>query len=106
MTNNLFNQFKWKQDGRPFGWGASPDTDWKMIFLTTLALLLVVSAGNLFVFMQVRDGAFVDETASEGELPTLNIENLKAAASYYETKAAEFDKIRNGAVAPVSDPSI
>ncbi len=109
MENPLANKLKWKKDGRTFGWGASPDGDWKIILLTAIIFAIFVSGWDLFTYFKVKSGELShgEETAGP-ELPTLNRANLKQAVEYYQNKAREFEKIKNGTstTTAVSDPSI
>lgn len=107
MENQIFKKIGWKKDGRPFGWGASPDADWKTIFLSTIVLILLASAWSFYVFTQVGRGEVsVDEAVTGEQLVTFDIEELKSAVSYYEAKAKAFEQLRNGSTTTVSDPSI
>ena len=107
MENQILKKIEWKQDGRPFGWGGSPDGDWKLIFISTLVLIVLVSAWNYLTFMKVSGGEiFIAEDVSTEEVPLLDVEGLKNAVLYYEIKALEFEKIKNGTTTSVVDPSL
>lgn len=94
-----------KGDGHPFGFGLSPEADWRVILVATIILAAIVSAFNVFLFMGVNDGEALtldDEDSSASK--SLNINELKTTASYYAEKAAQFEKIKAGADAG-ADPS-
>jgi hypothetical protein len=104
---SLLQKFKLKREGSPFGWGASPDADWKVIFLSTLVLVIVVGGWSYLEFNRIIKGEiFVSKEVSEGGAPLFDLENLKKTAAYYEAKALEFEKIKSGTTSSVVDPSI
>lgn len=104
---SVLQKLKWKRESDPFGWGASPDADWKVIFLSTLALVAVVSGWSYFEFRSVSQGEiFIAEGKVGEEAPLFDLNNLKQTAAYYEAKALEFEKIKNGTSNSVVDPSI
>jgi hypothetical protein len=97
MESKIFKKFEWKSDGRPFGWGASPDGDWKTILVATFLLIALVSAWSFWTYLNVDKGEpFAAEEGTGEEKPLLDVAALKSVVEYYETKAVEFEKILGG----------
>jgi hypothetical protein len=104
---NLLKKLKMKSGDRSFSWGISPDTDWKIIFISTIILIVLVSAWNFLTYLKVDSGMYLlEEGTGEATLPTLNLESLKNTVEYYETKSLRFEKIKAGENTTVPDPSI
>lgn len=106
---NLQTSFKksiWKVGGRLFKLGASPEADWKIIFVSTIVLIVSVVALSVFMFIKIDKGEIfvVQRLAGQGQ-EALNISILKETVSYYQKKAREFEKIKNEKVGAV-DPSL
>lgn len=89
-----------------FKFGLSPESDWKKILIITITLSVLVSVLNVIMFLQVDKGEIftIDPQNSEDSL-TLDINELEETTEYYQNKALEFEKIKNGATAGV-DPSV
>lgn len=107
--NNLdpvLEKIEWHADGHLFGFGLSPEADWKVIFVSTVTLIVIVSMLNIFMFLRVDRGGLSREEALESEVPSLDLESLKGAVNYYQNKSKEFERIRNGTVTVVVDPSL
>lgn len=104
--NSILKNLDWSTR-RPFGWGSSPDADWKVIFTTTVLLMVLASLLNVAVFVRVDKGKlFSAEEMMVEETPTLDFEMLKTTLSHYENKASEFRRLTSGAAAIVVDPSL
>lgn len=88
--------------------GKNPESDWKIVFFSALTLAILTIALNVYVYIKIDKGEiFVVEGAGEGSGNTLNIEKLEETVEYYQSKAANFQRIiRQDASAPVSDPSL
>lgn len=108
VMKNLFSKkLEWGKGGRPFGWGSSPDEDWKTIFLFTILLIVAVGAWSFLTYFQIKSGALLeDEFYLGSELPSLNLEDLGNTTSYYQNKALELEKIKSGRGTNIVDPSI
>lgn len=109
MENPFNKKIEWKHDGRTFGWGASPDADWKVIFLATFFLIVVVAAWDVFTYFKVKSGDLsASDVSGETELPKLNSDSLKNILEYYADKADELEKIKAGTSSTMnpSDPSV
>lgn len=106
MNNPFSKKLTLKSGDRFFGWGESPDADWKVILIATLVLMILVSAWNTFSYLDISKGDTVvsEETNGEGQL--LDVEALKDTVNYYQDKALNFEKIKNGEGEAIVDPSI
>jgi hypothetical protein len=106
-VNSIMKKFEWKSQGGLFGWGISPEADWKIIFVSTIVLVGLVTILNFFIFVKMNRGEiFVIEDNGEAEIATLDMEKIKTTASYYQDKEAEFQKWRNGVNTVIVDPSL
>src|SRR3989344_5765629 len=97
IMENLQTSFKklnWKTNGKLFGFGTSPEADWKIIFISTVALALLVIIISAFIFIKIDKGE-----------KTLDISLLKKTVSYYQGKAVEFERIKRAST-PAVDPSL
>lgn len=104
--NSILKNLDWEHR-RPFGWGSSPDADWKVIFLGTLILVTFVSILSLLIFFQVEKGwVFRGTEELISEESTLDIEKLEKTLTYYQGKAAEFQRLISGSATVVVDPSL
>ena len=102
----FFKRFSWKVNGRLFGFGTSPEADWKIIFISTVVLVTMVIVLSIFVFIKIDKGEiFVIERLPDQGEKILNLSLLKETASYYQDKAAEFERIKNS-TSPSADPSL
>lgn len=91
---------------RSFRFGESPETDWKIIFISAAFLSMIAIVVAAFIFIQIGNGEIfiVEREVSSGDT-TLNIERLEEAVLYYQEKSAEFERLRT-APAPAVDPSL
>lgn len=100
------NKLNRKIHGRLFGLGSNPETDWKIIFVSTLVLAVLVVVLSVFIFMKIDKGEiFVVEKSNEQGEKSLDTSLLKETVSYYENKAREFERIK-GLIVPAVDPSL
>ena len=99
-------KFKWRVGGHLFGFGVSPQADWKIIFISTLVLTLLALVLSGFIFIKIDKGEiFVVDRPLEQRGKTLDISLLKETISYYQGKAREFERTKN-LVVPATDPSL
>ena len=99
-------KFKWRVGGHLFGFGTSPQADWKIIFISTLVLTLLALVLSGFIFIKIDKGEiFVIDKPLEQRGKTLDISLLKEIISYYQGKAREFERIKS-LVVPATDPSL
>ncbi len=98
-------KLNWKVNGRLFGFGTSPEADWKIIFISTTILAVFVIALSVFMFIKIdRGGIFVVERSAEEREMTLDASLLRETVLYYQNKALEFKRIKS-AITPATDPS-
>lgn len=102
MTNFETNPKKldWKFNIRSlgFGFGTGPEADWKIIFIATSVLALLIIALSIFMFIKIdKREIFVSDKSSEPSQRTLDTARLKETILYYQNKALEFERIKNSA---------
>ncbi|MDO8728918.1 MAG: hypothetical protein Q7K26_03410 [bacterium] len=104
-TSSL-SKLNWKVNGRLFGFGTSPDADWKIIFISTTILIAFVVVFSVFMFIKInKGGIFVVENPVEQEQQVLDTSLLKETVLYYQNKALEFERIKSSVI-PATDPSL
>ena len=82
---------------------ANPQTDWKIVFTSTLVLTVIVVALSIVVFVKIdKKEVFM---SGEGVSRALDISLLEDTVRYYENKAEEFENIKINKTSVV-DPSI
>jgi hypothetical protein len=102
----FFKKFSLNANGRIFGFGTSPEADWKIIFISTVVLVTTVIVLSIFIFIKIDKGEiFVIERLPDQGEKILNLSLLKETVSYYQNKAIEFERIKNSA-SPSADPSL
>lgn len=86
--------------------GADPKTDWKIIFISTVILVVSVVVFSVYMFVKIDKGEIflVEKTGVEQER-VLDIDLLKETVNYYQNKAFEFERIKNAKTKAV-DPSL
>ncbi len=91
---------------KKFGFGTSPEADWKIIFVSTIILTILVIVSSIFIFIKIDKGEIfvVEKSAGEGD-KTLDLSLLRETVSYYQNKALEFERIKR-ARTPATDPSL
>ena len=100
-------KLNWKVEGRLFGFGTSAEADWKIIFISTTALLVCVIILSVFMFIKInKGGIFVVEKLVEQKEKTLDVSLLKETVLYYQNKALEFEKMKIATTTRVIDPSL
>ncbi|PIP55799.1 MAG: hypothetical protein COX06_01340 [Candidatus Zambryskibacteria bacterium CG22_combo_CG10-13_8_21_14_all_42_17] len=101
-----FKKYNWKVQGKLFGFGVSPDSDWKIILISTIILIISVIAFSAFIFVKIdKEEIFVMETSEGHEREVINTTNLRETVLHYQNKAVEFESIK-GAVIQTADPSL
>ncbi len=105
--HNFFNRLNLKSSGRWLSFGAGPESDWKIIIVSTTFIIFITILLNIFVFFQVDKGEIfvINEPEQLGER-TLNLEILRETVLYYQNKAAEFEKTRSAPITGLVDPSL
>ena len=103
----FLNKFKREGDGPLFGFGTSPQADWRVIFFTSVGVAVLVSIINIAMFIGIDRGEiFVTQNPQTEGNKTLDIEKLKSTNRFYQNKATEFEKIKSGTRTSLVDPSI
>jgi hypothetical protein len=104
--NSILKNLDWNTK-RPFGWSTSPDSDWRVIFIGTVLLMVLASFLNIAIFLRVERGKFfASEEPVVEETLTFDTNELKKTLESYENRAAEFKRLTSGSASVVSDPSI
>lgn len=104
--HKFLSRFHLKTGGRLFGFGNSPESDWKVILIFTLVLLVAVLVTDTFIFLEVnKDKSSVVKDSISSKEKILDVLLLRKTVSYYQNKMLEFDLIKNSPTAP-PDPSI
>jgi|SRR3989344_9072915 len=102
----FLKKLNWKVNGWLFGFGTSSEADWKIIFISTVVLAVLVIVLSVFIFIKINKGEiFVVKKSAEPEKKTLDLSLLRKTVSYYENKALEFERIRS-VKTPAVDPSL
>ena len=109
MTNfkTLFSKTDSRDKDPFFGFGTSAQADWKIIFFSTVLIIIVVSILNVVMFIKIDKGEiFVVKENNPMSKNALNLEKLKETNLYYKNKALEFESLKKGTSSPVVDPSL
>lgn len=105
-TQTSSKKLNWKVNGRLFSFGTSPDADWKIIFISTMILVILIVVLSVFMFIKIyRGGIFVVERSTEPEEKIFDPSLLRETVLYYQNKALEFERIKQS-VTPAIDPSL
>ncbi|MEK7461624.1 MAG: hypothetical protein AAB586_00950 [Patescibacteria group bacterium] len=101
----LWKKLNWKINGRIFGFGTSPEADWKIIFVSSVMFMVLIIAFSIFMFREINRGSiFVTETPVIQEEQIIDTSLLKETVLYYQNKALEFKKLKSSAPSG-TDPS-
>ena len=99
-------KLQWKHNSWLFGFGTSPEADWRIILISAMILVVLIITLSVFIFIKIDKGEiFVVERLAEQSEKTLNLSLLKETVSYYEAKDLELGKIKN-ATTVATDPSL
>lgn len=86
--------------------GESPETDWEIIFLSSIVITTVVIGLCVWRFASVNRVDVYSAVKSTDQETPFNLEALKKAANYYEEKSQNFESIKNASSTIVVDPSL
>ena len=101
-----FKKWNWGVKSRLFGFGTGPEVDWKIIFISTMVLTILIIVLSTFIFIKINKGEiFVVEKSAERGEKVLDVSLLKKTVFYYQDKALEFERIKS-LVTPAVDPSL
>lgn len=106
--NPFSNKIRLRVNGKLFGFGSSPEADWKAIFVVTVALIIIGIVVNAYIFIKLDKGEiFLADTPRLEEKNTLNITELNTVLDYYRNKSENLQGILSGTTNPsVVDPSL
>ncbi len=91
--------------GKLFGFGTSPETDWKIIFNTGVFLVLCTIIFNAYVFVKIDKGEIFTVNSPEGGSKALDIRKLEEIVSYYKARELEYEEVKSIGT-KVPDPSL
>ncbi len=87
--------------------GTGPAADWKIIFLSAAALIVILTLINTFVYFSVVRQATPEVSDGEGQDNlTLNLDLLQKTAAYYQARQEVFVRIISGSGTNAEDPSL
>ena len=102
----FFKKSDLKFSGNLFGFGTSPEADWKVIFISSAILALSFVIFSAYIFIGVDKGEiFVSEEPVGQEEQIFDSALLTETVSYYEAKALEFTEMKKVEI-PSVDPSL
>ncbi|MDB5266810.1 MAG: hypothetical protein JWN89_625 [Parcubacteria group bacterium] len=105
-VNIQIKGLKLHKNGRLFGFGTSPNADWKVIFIIFVLLFVIASALCIDLFIKVNNGEiFVVKEKTSTPVPTLNTALLDKTVTYYRDRAKTLEDIKANRDATV-DPSL
>ncbi len=94
------------KNGKLFGWGVSPNADWKVLFTIFLALTISVFALGVYMFIAIANGnIFLVDKPSTIEEKKLDAESIEKTVLFYEARVKKLQEIKSGSNS-VIDPSI
>ena len=100
-------KLNWKIDGKIFGFGTSPEADWRIIFISAIILVVLVIAFSIFMFRQTNQtDIFTPDDLGVPEGQILDTSVLRETILYYQNKESEFGRIKNSALLVPADPSL
>ena len=101
----IFNKKEVSRESLSFGHSA--DSDWRLILISAIVLVILISALDVKIFLKINSSDIPEPTSTEEPSNTVDLEKLRAAIKYYQGKELQFEKIRsNTATSTVVDPSI
>ncbi len=94
-----------RKGGKLFGFGTSPEADWKIIFSAGLFLAVCMIIFNAYIFIKIDKGDIFTVDALEGGERTLDVRKLEEVVNYYEDRESKYEEIKSSGTS-VPDPSI
>lgn len=89
-----------------FGFGTSPEADWKVIFISSAVLAISFVSFSVYIFIKIDKGEiFVPEEPVGQEENIFDSALLTETVSYYQGKALEFTEMKQEGI-PAVDPSL
>ncbi len=106
MKNIEINFIHLHKNGRLFGFGVSPNADWKVLFVFFFIILTIVLSLGIFLFVKINNGSlFVVKTETSAVAPKINVDQLSRTIEYYDERAKNLEDIRKNKVS-IPDPSL
>lgn len=97
--SQLFDRDKLKTPLKPY-------RDWAILLTVFFLILIILSAGNVYLFKQInKKRFFTKETSIRENVEMLNTEVLTETIGLFNKKTEEFEKLRNQKP-DVVDPSL
>ncbi|KND48498.1 MAG: hypothetical protein AB200_02095 [Parcubacteria bacterium C7867-005] len=83
------------KNGKLFGFGVSPNADWKAIFVGLILLTFLMAVLGVYMFVKISQGGIFMADKKEPEIQsTLDLITLKKTVRYYENRAKIFEEIK------------
>ncbi len=106
MKNIEINFIHLHKNGRLFGFGVSPNADWKVLFVCMILLLIIVSSLGTYLFVKINNGSlFTVKTQTQSVAPKINTDQLRRTLQYYDERAKTLEDIKKNKVS-IPDPSL
>lgn len=97
---------KLHKNGRLFGFGVSPNADWKVLFSLFVLLFILISGVSFYMFVKIDKGEiFVVEKQSAVGSRILDTNLLKQTIEYYRERSTRLEEIKANKDATL-DPSL
>jgi hypothetical protein len=99
-------KFHLNKNGRLFGFGVSPNADWKILFVSSVLLVILACILGSYFFIRVNLGQLVGQKSYQTEEGKVFDEDLlKQTLEYYKSRAVMFEEIKM-TKETVPDPSL
>jgi len=88
----------------------SSDRDWKFVVGLFVFVMIIIAAAHYYIFMKAANNEIFIDNAADIEIvdyaSLLDINDLKDAQQYFDTKAETFTRISQEDASQIVDPSI
>jgi len=106
MFKSLTDRIHIHKNGKLFGFGVSPNDDWKVLSIIFGVLMLAAAIFGVYMFVKIDEGdIFVVEKTVTPPATTLNQALLTGTLQFYKDRAIRFNTIK-AVEATVPDPSL
>ena len=106
MFNSITDKIHVHKNGKLFGFGVSPNDDWKVLAIVFGVLMLFAAIFGVYMFVLIDKGdIFVVEKKAVSHTTTLNKTLLTDTLKFYKDRAIQFETIK-AVEATVPDPSL
>jgi len=94
------------KNGKLFGWGVSPNADWKILFTVFSILIIGVFVLGIYIFLAIANGdIFLVDKALTTIDKKFDAESIKKTVIFYDARAKKLQEIKNSGNS-ISDPSL